>query len=186
MAFNYCTHGFRTSRCGFCKKCCFFGSIALDALRVLLGCFLLMLDKKTAKSKILKVEVAADRTVRLEWGDGATELIDLAPLLANHRSYVALRTNDELFATATISADQFSIQWANTSQISSTALQKLPRTQMDAHEFRAIMVDLRLSVEGLSSLLGLSKRVIADYRAGSPIPKPLALALRYLEERGGI
>lgn len=164
------------------------GLLALIVARLVQEFLSSMLDNGIVKnrSKIDNVGVVADRTVRVEWADGRTELLDLRPLLANNRSFVALRTDDQLFATVSVSSEKTGIEWSDASRVSSSALQRLPRTQMDAHEFRAIMDDLRLSVEGLSALLGLSKRVIADYRAGAPIPKPLALAMRYLEERGTI
>jgi len=54
---------------------------------------------------------------------------------------------------------------------------------MDNREFRNLMDDLHLSVEALSVTLGLSRRLIADYRRDKSIPKHIALALRYLAER---
>ncbi|MBJ3784321.1 DUF2442 domain-containing protein [Devosia sp. MSA67] len=124
--------------------------------------------------------------MRLTWMDGVMAEVDLAPLLANHRSYVSLRKDDALFQSARVASDGAAIEWSDGSRVSASAMMKLPQTYMDATELRAIMDELRISVEGLSALLGLSRRVISDYRSGIPIPKPLALAMRYLQDRGSI
>ncbi|KKB78081.1 hypothetical protein VW35_13325 [Devosia soli] len=136
--------------------------------------------------RLSSVVPLAGRVVKIVWSDGRESQADLMPLLANHRSYVSLRKDDRLFRSARVSADGGALEWSDGSRVAVSAMLKLPQTYMDAIELRAIMDELRLSVEGLSALLGLSKRVIADYRSGVPIPKPLALAMRYLQERGSI
>lgn len=136
--------------------------------------------------KLSGVMPLAGRVVKIVWADGSALEVDLAPLLANHRSYVSLRKDDRLFLSARVSSDGGALEWNDGCRVAASAILKLPQTQMDATELRAIMDELRLSVEGLSALLGLSRRVIADYRSGMPIPKSLALAMRYLQERGSI
>lgn len=136
--------------------------------------------------KLSGVAPLAGRVVKIVWADGVAAEVDLAPLLANHRSYVSLRKDDRLFLSVRVSSDGGALEWNDGCRVAISAILKLPQTYMEATELRAIMDELRLSVEGLSALLGLSRRVIADYRSGVPIPKPLALAMRYLQERGSI
>lgn len=137
-------------------------------------------------SRIGNVTPLVARMVQIEWEGQFQSQVDLMPILANHRSYAALRHDDELFMSIRVSSDLLGIEWRDGSRVSAATILKLPTTTMTASEFRAIMDELRFSVEGLSALLGLSKRAIADYRSGQIIPKPLALAMRYLQERGSI
>lgn len=156
---------------------------------VLAGAITLMLHVAGLTRSAQKLSVVAPlagRVVKIVWADEVTAEVDLAPLLANHRSYVSLRKDDRLFLSVRVSSDGGALEWSDGCRVAVSAILKLPQTYMEATELRAIMDELRLSVEGLSALLGLSRRVIADYRSGVPIPKTLALAMRYLQERGSI
>jgi hypothetical protein len=142
-----------------------------------------VLDKRAVRLR--SASVVEGRHIRVLWEGGASEVKDISPALANNRSFVRLRKDDALFRTARVKADGSGVKWADGSEISAVSLLELPQTLMDNREFCNIMSDLNLSVEGLSALLGLSRRVIADYRRDKSIPKHVALSLRYLVERRG-
>jgi hypothetical protein len=44
------------------------------------------------------------------------------------------------------------------------------------------MDELTLSLDGMAAQLGIARRLVADYRKDKPIPKSIALAVRYLVE----
>lgn len=106
----------------------------------------------------------------------------LHPILAAQRSPVRLRSDDALFATLGVSVEGDRIIWNDGCSISAVAFARLPKTNMEAEELRAIMAELHLSSEGLAAALGLSRRAITDYRGGADIPKSVVLAVRYLQE----
>lgn len=128
----------------------------------------------------------AGRVLSLTWEDGIYEDVDITAILCNHRSYATLRHDDALFRSVRVTADGTGIQWSNGCRVAASIIRRMPKTQMDGEELRAIMDELRLTVEGLSAIMGLSRRVIGDYRSGAPIPKTLALAMRHLQDRGGV
>ncbi|MFD1941890.1 hypothetical protein [Paradevosia shaoguanensis] len=133
--------------------------------------------------RLASVSLVAERYVKLVWSDGVSENKDIAPILANHRSFVRLRSDDALFASLRVTDDGGGIEWSDGSMVSSSSLMALPKSLMSNQEFRGLMDDLHISVEALSVLLGCSRRLIADFRASKPVPKYIALALRYVAER---
>ncbi|WP_170267307.1 DUF2442 domain-containing protein [Youhaiella tibetensis] len=140
-----------------------------------------LVERKPARLK--DVVPLSGRTLKLTWDDGVAELRDVFPILANHRSLVRLRQDDHLFSTVRVKTGGFALEWEDGTEVTAQAIRSLPRTSMDNREFRNLMDDLHLSVEAISVTLGLSRRLIADYRRDKPIPKHVVLALRYLAER---
>ena len=132
--------------------------------------------------RIKRAKPLSGRLLQLTWSDDVVETKDVAPILANHRAFVRLRTDDELFATLKATANGEGIGWAGGLTISASLLDKLPQTLMSAEELRTIMTELSFSSDGLASMLGLSRRAITDYRGGAVIPKAVVLAVRYLRE----
>lgn len=132
--------------------------------------------------RIRRAKPMSGRVVQVTWADDVVEAKDVLPILANQRSLIRLRTDDELFATASVSAAGDRIVWAGGLSIGAAAIEKLPQAHMTAEELRAIMDELRLTSEGLAAALGLSRRAITDYRGGAVIPKSVNLAVRYLQE----
>lgn len=132
--------------------------------------------------RIRRAVPLAGRLVRVTWTDSIVDTKDVLPILAAQRSLVRLRSDDALFATLGVSVEGDRIIWDDGYSISAAAFARLPKTNMEAEELRAIMAELHLSSEGLAASLGLSRRAITDYRGGADIPKSVVLAVRYLQE----
>jgi hypothetical protein len=131
---------------------------------------------------IKQVRPVAGRTVTIDWSDGVSGKYDLTAPLYNRRSLVALRNNDQLFRQVSIGEAGLSLCWPDDLSLSASSIISTPNTQMTASEFIRISEDAGLSVEGLSQLLGISRRQIANYRSAViTIPPYLALSMRYLE-----
>jgi len=136
------------------------------------------------QAEITKVSCLVGLRVLVSLSDGSSRSVDMAPLLYNNRSFTKLRDDKQLFETLRVAQDGRVLEWANGSRVLTSSVLRLPNASMTKSEFRAIMDELRLSVEGLSRLMGVSTRVIADYRAGTLIPGPVALAMRYISAIG--
>lgn len=130
--------------------------------------------------RLTSAEHLVEFQIRVTWSDGAAEIKDIEPLIMNHRSLSAHRADDRLFRSFSVSSDGSWLEWPNGESVSARSIARLPRAGMSASEFCSIQADLHLNSLALGSLLGLSRRAITGYRAGVPIPKSVALALRHL------
>lgn len=131
---------------------------------------------------ILKAEVIDNFVLRVEWDDGRDEQIDVAPAILSHRAFVSLRSNPVLFASFVVRDRGDSLVWADGQELSADWIQELAPRELDNAEFRDAMAELRLSLDGMASRLGIARRLVADYRKDRPIPRTVALATRYLVE----
>ncbi|HWV21511.1 MAG TPA: hypothetical protein VN036_10815, partial [Devosia sp.] len=117
------------------------------------------------------------------WDDGASEIKELLPLLLSHRMFGRVKSDATLFSTLRASGDGSRLLWDDGTSLSAKVVRKLPRTSMDAAEFRNIMADLNMTSEGIGTLLGLSRRAVTNYRGGDEIPKVVALAMHFIHQR---
>jgi hypothetical protein len=129
---------------------------------------------------ISNIVYLAGYQVTVTWADGLSEIKDLEPLILNRRALSRLKDNSVAFRTMAVSADGARVHWADDETVSARSIFRLPHTGMTANEFRSAMADLHLTSEALGSILGLSRRAVTNYRTGSPIPKSVVLALRYI------
>lgn len=102
------------------------------------------------------------------------------PAFASHRGFVRLREDDELFRHVSLGEYGAYLGWPDGSELSSAWIDRLRRSSLGNAEFRHAMDDLNISLDGMAAELGVSRRLIADYRKDKPIPKVVALATRYL------
>lgn len=121
--------------------------------------------------------------VRVTWRDGNSITVDLDPVLHSHRHFIPLRKNEELFQTLRVNEEGTALEWDNAIELSAMWIATLPAVSMENYEFRMIMDDLAMSLDGMASALAVSRRMIAAYRGTKPIPTTIALASRYLFER---
>lgn len=91
-----------------------------------------------------------------------------------------VRQQREIFETIDVLNDGTRIGWMDGSSMTALSIFKLPSQTMTTQEFRAAMTDLKVTSEALASMLGLSRRVITNYRMGFPIPKSVSLAVRFI------
>jgi hypothetical protein len=134
--------------------------------------------------RIESVSALEGRRLRVVWKSGESHDVDVSPALLSHRSFVALRSSDELFSTA--ARDEFgdAVVWADGSELSATWLYELAEPDgLSNDEFRSAMESLHMSLDGMAVRLGIARRLVADYRKNRPIPRTVALATRHLMER---
>lgn len=131
--------------------------------------------------RIAAANIVDGRRVRISWRDGRTNTVDLAPVLMSRRHFIPLRANDELFSTLRVNEDGNALEWDGGIELSAIWVDRLPAVGMENREFRLIMDELlKLSLEGMALQLDVSRRLIANYRGGAPIPNSIALATRFL------
>lgn len=114
------------------------------------------------------------------WRGGGREIIDVSAALVSKRVFIRLRTDDQLFGTLQVNEDGNAIEWADGSELAAIWLERLAPSTVSNAEFREAMDDLGFSLDGMAARLGLSRRLIADYRKDKPIPPTVGLAVRYL------
>lgn len=122
------------------------------------------------------------RKVAVTWRSGSTTIVDLAPALESRRIYIPLRADDALFATLRVSQHGDAIEWDGGLDFSAVWLDRLPPATFDNEDFRQAMDDLGMTLDGMAAQLEISRRQVADYRKDKPIPRHIALAVRYLVE----
>ena len=133
---------------------------------------------------IRSVEVLNLYRVRIEWQDGRTSEVDLAPHVLRYALYRPLRENFGAFERVELIDDGVSIAWpAFDLDISADAIAALERTQtMSGTEFRERLKRLGLSFDAAAATFDISRRQIAYYSAGAkPVPRHVVLALRGFE-----
>lgn len=132
--------------------------------------------------RIESAEALDERRVRVVWRGGLAQDIDIAPALSSRRLFLRLRTDDALFRTLRVNEDGNAIEWADGAELTAIWLERLAPTALANTEFRAAMDTLGFTLDGMAARLGLSRRLIADYRRDKPIPETVGLAVRYLIE----
>lgn len=120
------------------------------------------------------------KRVRITWRDGNAVTVDLEPVFLSHRHFIPIRNNDELFQTLRVNEDGTALEWDDGIELSAVWIARLPAVGMANSEFRSIMEELGMSLDGMASQLEVSRRLIAEYRATKPIPNAVAFAARYL------
>ena len=121
------------------------------------------------------------RKVRITWTTGETVAVDIAPILYSRRTYIPLRQDDALFRSLKVSEYGNAIEWNGDLDLSAVWLARLPSVVFDNADFRRAMDTLGMTLDGMAEALGVSRRLVADYRKDRPIPRYIGLATRYLE-----
>ncbi|PYE89733.1 DUF2442 domain-containing protein [Phyllobacterium leguminum] len=122
------------------------------------------------------------RKIQVTFDDGHTKTIDLAPALGSRRYFIPLRDNDELFRSFKIADYRNAIEWSDDLDFSAMGLDALPPVDFSNEDFRNAMDEMRMTLDGMASMLDISRRLVADYRKAKPIPRHIGFATRYLVE----
>jgi hypothetical protein len=131
--------------------------------------------------RIDRAEPLEGRRLRVWWrGSDMPVDVDVAPAILSHRGFTALRSNDALFRSFKVSEYGDCIEWPGEVELSAVWIERLAEAALDNSQFREAMDAMHMSLDGMAAHLGLSRRLIADYRKDKPIPKTVALATRYL------
>lgn len=134
--------------------------------------------------RIERARPLGDRNVELTWrGQRRSTVVDITPALANLRIFKRLRTDDRLFRELSVNEDGNALEWPDGAELSAVWIERLTESALDNSQFRDAMDEMEMSLDGMAAHLGVSRRLIANYRKDKPIPKAVALATRYLLER---
>ena len=138
--------------------------------------------------KIAWVKPTGKSSIRVMWKvgprAGKTETIDLSPLINSFKFYKPLRNGARLFKTIEIIDEGEAIAWDKGKiDMAATSIERLAEEAMTASEFRKFLKSHGLTQESAAALLGRSRRQIANYVAGSKIPRLVALACFGLQAR---
>lgn len=126
-----------------------------------------------------EVEVSWSGTTR----DGATEVVDLAPLIFRLRFYAPLRDDESLRRAVHVVNDGTALAWGETDDIDMAAVSvlRLAEDIMSAADFTAFMRRHGFTFERIAAELGISKRLAGYYAAGRAIPRPIAMACELID-----
>jgi hypothetical protein len=140
-------------------------------------------DDELPLPRISSVEALDGRKIRVGWQDGTSQVVDIGPALASKRVFLQLRTDDELFRTARVNEEGVAVEWDDGAELTAMWIERLVPTSLRNEEFRDAMDQLGFTLDGMASRLGLSRRLIANYRKDKPIPETVGLAVRYLIDK---
>jgi hypothetical protein len=138
--------------------------------------------------RLAAVEPANGPTsVSVAWASGSragrTEVIDLAPIIYTFKVFRPLRENPALFASVRLGEWGASILWGDNPdlEVGADALEELAEETMTNMDFASFMKRHRLSLDTTAAWLGVSRRLVAYYAKERQIPRPIALACKYLD-----
>jgi len=124
----------------------------------------------------------------VEWAEGERagrrESVDLAPDILTYRFYRPLRDDPALFATMHLADDGAAVAWGADDAIDmpATAIERLAEEEMAADDFAQFLKRNRLTFDAAAAQLGISRRLVAYYASGRPIPRYIALACERLNQ----
>jgi hypothetical protein len=140
-------------------------------------------------ARIASVTAKPPSTVVVTWAEGEreglTDTVDLAPMLFVYKLYKPLRDDPELFKSVRITAHGAALAWGADEEIdlSASALLDLAEEAMTAVDFKAFLARHHFTFDAAAAALGISRRLVAYYAQGRTIPRTVALACAYLDER---
>ncbi|MEO8882250.1 MAG: hypothetical protein ABI377_02350 [Devosia sp.] len=136
-----------------------------------------------ALPRVASVRALQERKIAVVWRDrDQEEVVDIMPALLSRRIFVRLRSDDELFRSVRTNEDGNAVEWDDGAELSAIWIKRLASIDLDNADFRQAMDELNVSLDGMAAQLGIARRLVADYRKDKPIPKTVALAVRYLVE----
>jgi hypothetical protein len=143
---------------------------------------------KKPMPKLSWAKPAGKSSIRVMWKAGPragkSETIDLSPLINSFKFYKPLRSGARLFKTIEIIDDGEAIAWDDGMiDMAATSVERLAEEAMTSSDFRKFIKTHGLTQESAAALLGRSRRQIANYLAGTKIPRLVALACFGLQAR---
>jgi hypothetical protein len=131
--------------------------------------------------KLASVKAVGRACVEVKWKSGSrarkTEVIDLSPLVKSFKFYKPLRDSPAAFRTVRLIDSGEAVAWNNGEiDMAATSIERLAEEAMSPSDLRAFLKRHHLTQEGAAALLGRSRRQIANYLAGTRIPRLVALA----------
>lgn len=124
-------------------------------------------------------------TVAVTWADGRQQLVDLAPVIFTHKFYRPLRDDPALFRTVHILDSGSAIAWGEDDSIDMDAstVAKLAEEAMEPADFLGFLKRHKLTYDAAAAQLGISRRLVAYYASERQVPRYIALACAYLDQK---
>lgn len=141
--------------------------------------------------RIDEVTAVAPTKIRVTWSgttrQGATETVDLAPMLFAFKLYKPLRNDPSAFGSVHVAAHGSVIAWGEDEEIdmSAGAVEDLAEQAMTTTDFKAFLARHGFTLEAAAAQLGIGRRLAAYYAGGREIPRVIALACAYIDRSGG-
>ena len=131
--------------------------------------------------RLASIRATGPYSLEVHWIEGeragSTDLVDLAPVIGSYKVYKSLREDPERFATAHLVEDGYAVAWNGVEvEMTSELIAECAEETMDGSEFSRFLKRNRLTQEAAAALLGRSRRQIAYYLKGGPIPRVVSLA----------
>jgi Protein of unknown function (DUF2442) len=125
-------------------------------------------------------------TLRIQWDNGETHLVDVSCQIESFRIYAPLREAPELLRQVQIGEYGTDVVWPGGIDMAADTLWRLTQEQtgatMTADAFRSWRHRHAYTLDEAAKALGISRRMVAYYDHGEkPIPRVVALATRALE-----
>jgi plasmid stability protein len=142
-----------------------------------------------AQIRTLSVVSGQERVIAVRWATGKRrdreDWVDLSPLVDTLRFYAPLRKNPDLFATAHLIDDGFTVAWGDDAiDMSAESVERLAEETMTRADFSAFLERHSLTHQAAAAVLGRSKRQIENYlQSEHTIPRVVALACYGYEAR---
>lgn len=137
--------------------------------------------------RLASVAPAGGLSLAVTWAEGPragiAETVDLAPDIMTYRFYRPLRDDVDLFASVRVDDDGAAVVWGDeTIDMPATAIERLAESAMVAEDFSAFLKRNDLTFDGAAAQLGISRRLVAYYAGGRPIPRYIKLATERLDQ----
>ncbi len=127
-----------------------------------------------------QVTVTWDRGERA----GQTDTVDLGPELFKFRLYAPLRNDPALFRTAHVANWGSTIAWDGIeADMSAAKVLDLAAEVMTPDRFAEFVKRRGYTLDGIAAELGISRRQAAYFQNEKAVPRYIALACAYLEEK---
>ena len=131
---------------------------------------------------IKAVAFARGKAVEITWASGKIDRVDLAEMI-NDLAALAEIDDAAAFSAVTVGEDGWSLIWPNGAEIGTDTLWRMAREQAGEatpiHEFAAWRARNRLSLSDAALALGITRRMVSYYEAGSYlIPRMVGLAIK--------
>ena len=130
---------------------------------------------------------AHDRwTLSVTFADGNRRLVDLAPVIFRYKFYRPLRDNPSLFKTVHVVDHGSAIAWGDDEiDMDASTVFRLAEEAMEPSDFTAFLKRHRMTYEAAAAQLGISRRLVGYYASERQVPRYIALACAYLDQKLG-
>jgi hypothetical protein len=137
-------------------------------------------------ARIARLSHGEGRTLKIEWAEGEragiVENVDLTPAINSFKIYRPLRNDAALFATARLVENGDVIAWDGPDlEMTAEMVADLASQMMTAQDLQNFLERTKLTQEALAGILGYSRRQIAYYLSGHPIPRVFYYACKGYE-----